>query len=252
MTDLVIDIDGVPTHYEVHGEGDRVVLLHGALAGASSFGAQIPDLAAAGFQVWVPERRGHGHTPDVPGPLTYQVMADDTIRFLDLVVGGPAHLVGWSDGGVVAVLVAMARPDLVRRLVSIGQYFDEDGQVEGGFASRLTDGSEAPEFFREEYAATSPDGPGHFDEFYAKTVAMITSEPRIPLSEFESVTAETLLLQGDRDEVTIEHTVAVAAAIPNGRIAVLPGSHVLPIESPGPVNALLIQFLRGGVPEPFF
>jgi pimeloyl-ACP methyl ester carboxylesterase len=81
---------------------------------------------------------------------------------------------------------------------------------------------------------------------------MITSEPHLPVSAFASITAETLLLQGDRDEVTIEHTAGVAAAIPNGRIAVLPGSHVLPIESPGPVNALLIQFLRGGVPEPFF
>ena len=64
------------------------------------------------------------HTPDVDGPLTYSVMADDTVAYLDQEVDGPAHLVGWSDGAVVALLVALRRPDLVRRTVLIGQYYN--------------------------------------------------------------------------------------------------------------------------------
>ena len=63
-----VDVKGLPTWHEVHGDGPPVVLLHGAFAGASSWSAQAPTLAGAGYQVHVPERRGHAHTPDVEGP----------------------------------------------------------------------------------------------------------------------------------------------------------------------------------------
>ena len=84
-----VEVNGLSTWHEVRGKGQPVVLLHGAFAGASSWSAQAPALAESGYQVHVPERRGHAHTPDVPGPLTYGVMADDTAAYLDDVVGGP-------------------------------------------------------------------------------------------------------------------------------------------------------------------
>ena len=110
-----VTIAGLPTWHEVGGEGPVVVLLHGGFSGAASWGAQAPALASAGFRVQVPERRGHAHTRDVDGPLTYEVMAADTVAYLEAQVGGPAHLVGWSDGAVVALLVALRRPDGRRR-----------------------------------------------------------------------------------------------------------------------------------------
>jgi hypothetical protein len=85
-----VEVHGLRTWHEVTGAGQPVVLLHGAFAGAASWSGQAPVLADAGYKVHVPERRGHAHTPDVPGPLTYQVMADDTVAYLDGVVGGPA------------------------------------------------------------------------------------------------------------------------------------------------------------------
>lgn len=102
------DLPGVRTWYETEGTGDPLVLLHGGFCTNDTWGAQRADLAAA-HRVYLPERRAHGHTADVAGPLTYQDMADDTVAFLEEVVGGPAHLVGWSDGGVVALIV-MRRP----------------------------------------------------------------------------------------------------------------------------------------------
>ena len=110
-----VDVNGLATWHEVRGEGEPVVLLHGAFAGASSWAAQAPALARAGYKVHLPERRGHAHTPDVAGPLTYGVMADDTVAYLDTVVGGPARLVGWSDGAVVALLVAQSSSPRSRR-----------------------------------------------------------------------------------------------------------------------------------------
>jgi len=242
-----VEVAGLPTWHEVHGEGPTVVLLHGGFAGAATWSAQAPALAGAGFRVHVPERRGHAHTPDVDGPLTYDVMAEDTIAYLEAVVGGLAHLVGWSDGAAVALLVAQRRPDLVGRMVLIGQYYNSSGRVPGGDLDRWLHTEEAKDFLRRGYDPVSPDGPGHFPVVYAKTLAMIDSEPELDLATLGTVLAPTLVLQGDRDEVTLDHGAAVAAALGNARLAVLPGTHGLPLELPGAVNALLLAFLRGDI-----
>jgi pimeloyl-ACP methyl ester carboxylesterase len=245
-----VTIAGLPTWREVRGDGPAVVLLHGGFSGAAGWMAQAPALVAAGFRVHVPERRGHAHTPDVDEPLTYAVMAADTVAYLESEVSGQAHLVGWSDGAVVALLAAMLRPDLVGRMVLIGQYYNSSGRVPGSVLDQLLRSEEAKEFLRRGYDPVSPDGPGHFEVVYAKTMAMIDSEPEIDLAALAAVSAPSLVLQGDRDEVTLEHAGAVAAALGDGRLAVLPGTHGLPIELPELVNALLISFLRGAVPSP--
>jgi pimeloyl-ACP methyl ester carboxylesterase len=245
-----VTVAGLPTWREVSGDGPAVVLLHGAFFGAASWAAQAPALVSAGFRVHVPERRGHAHTRDVDEPLTYAVMAADTIDYLDAEVGPHAHLIGWSDGAVVALLVALRRPDLVARMVLIGQYYNSSGRVLGSSIDRLLHSAEAKDFLRQAYDPVSPDGPGHFDIVYAKTMAMIDTEPEIDLADLSAVSAPTLVLQGDRDEVTLEHGAAVAAALKSARLAVLPGTHALPIEAPEVVNTLLITFLHGAIPGP--
>jgi pimeloyl-ACP methyl ester carboxylesterase len=249
-----VDVAGMQIWHEVLGkpaEGTPpVVLLHGGMASASSWAGQTPGLTEAGYQVYLPERRGQGHTPDVPGPVSYSLMADDTVAYLEHEVAGPAHLIGWSDGAAVGLLAARRRPDLVSSLALIGQFFNSAGRVHGG----LTDALTAPDdqiagYLSELYARESPDGPEHFDEVFGKFLAMWRTEPEIDLGTLGAVTMPVLVLQGDRDEVTIEHSVAVADALPDGRLAVLPGSHLLPIETPDLVTALLVQFLRGWPPS---
>jgi pimeloyl-ACP methyl ester carboxylesterase len=172
-------------------------------------------------------------------------MAEDTIAYLEQEVAAPAHLVGWSDGAVVALLVAMRRPDLVARMVLIDQYYASAGRAEGGDGD-LVEALVAPEamaLLRQGYDPISPDGPEHFAVVHAKTIEMWRTEPEIALSELAEVAVPTLVLQADRGAVRLEHSAAVAAALPAGRLAVLPGTHGLPAESPGPVNALLVEFL---------
>src|ERR687885_992684 len=128
-----IELPDVKTWYEVEGHGEPLLLLHGGFVTNETWGQQRADFAA-NRRVYLPERRAHGHTPDVEGPLSYHDMATDTIDFLTTVVGGPAHLVGRSDGGIVALLVAIARPDLVRKIVVTGANFKpapEIGMAEG-------------------------------------------------------------------------------------------------------------------------
>jgi pimeloyl-ACP methyl ester carboxylesterase len=250
-----IQVAGLKVWHEVLGEPAGgtapVVLLHGGMAGASSWGGQAPGLASAGYQVYVPERRAHGHTPDVPGPISYALMADDTIAYLGQEVAGPAHLIGWSDGAVVAMLVAQRRPDLAASIALIGQYYNSSGRVHGGLTDALTGQDEVVTgFLRESYATDSPDGAGHFDEVYAKVTRMWRTEPEIDLATLAGIAMPALVLQGDKDEVTLEHSAAVAGSLPRGRLAVLPGSHLLPIESPGLVTALLVAFLGGWPASP--
>jgi|SRR5829696_1478528 len=101
---------------------------------------------------------------------------------------------------------------------------------------------------RAEYDRVSPVGPEHFPVAYAKTLRMIETEPEIEPTSLTTVEALTLVLRGDRDEVTLEHGATVATALPQGRLAVLPGTHALPMENPEVVNALLLWFLAGATP----
>src|SRR3954471_11916758 len=123
-----IEVNGVRTWYDEHGQGEPLVLMHGGLVDARFFEGNTPALAEH-FHVYTPERRGHGHTADVEGPINYDVMTEDTIAFLDAVIGGPAHLVGHSDGAQVAMQVAMRRPDLAHRLVLISGGFNKSGEA---------------------------------------------------------------------------------------------------------------------------
>ncbi len=246
-----VQVAGRPVSHEVLGAETAdlapVVLLHGGLTGASSWSGQAPGLAAAGYRVYLPERRGHGHTPDVEGPISYPLMAGDTIAYLDQEVGRPAHLIGWSDGAVVALLAARQRPDLAASLVLIGQYYNSSGRVAGGLTDALTGGgaSEITDFMRASYAQESPDGAEHFEMVFGKMQRMFVAEPEIDLSSLAGVTMPALVMQGDRDEVALTHSAAVAAALPAGRLAVLPGTHLVPIESPDLVTAILLAFVRG-------
>jgi len=241
-----VQIGDVKTWYDTAGSGDPVVLLHGGLVTNDTWAQQIPAIAER-FAVYAPERRAHGHTPDVDGPLTYREMAADTIGFLEAVVPGPAHLVGWSDGGIVALLVAAARPDLVRKVVAISANTDtEPGTLVEGAAEALGDNPDDPslEMFRGLYAASSPDGAGHWPVAFAKILAMIEEGPAITADELATITARTLIVSGDDDLLTLEHTIAIYRAIANSELAVVPGtSHALVFEKADLLNRIVLDFV---------
>ena len=159
-----VQTGAVNTWYDERGDGDPLVLLHGGLLDARFFEPNLGPLAER-FHVYLPERRGHGHTADVDGPITYQLMADDTIAFLDAVLGGPADLVGHSDGAFVAMLVAIQRPDLVNRLVMISGGFDKSGEAN---PDAEFDADEVVRFVGKAYGEVSPDGEAHFPVVVAK------------------------------------------------------------------------------------
>jgi pimeloyl-ACP methyl ester carboxylesterase len=240
-----VDAGAVRTYYEVHGVGDPLLLLHGGFCAVETFDGLTAPLAAR-YRVHAPERRGHGRTADVEGPITYTAMAADTIAFLDAVGVSSAHLVGWSDGAVVALLVARERPDLVGKLVMIGQPVNFDGipermraVLQQGLTTQML-----PPMLEQLYAATSPDGPEHFDVVAEKLFALYRVEPDIALGELAGVAAPTLVMIGDDDLCTVEHAEALRRALPDARLAVVPGAtHGLPMEKPELTGAIVLDFL---------
>jgi pimeloyl-ACP methyl ester carboxylesterase len=235
-----VQLGPVRTWYEEHGEGEPLVLLHGGLVDARFFEPNLPALAKL-FHVYTPERRGHGHTPDVEGPITYQLMTDDTIAFLETVVGQPADLVGHSDGAFVAMLVAIQRPELVKRLVMISGGFDKAGEAA---PDAEWDVDAIADFLAPAYGEVSPDGIDHFRVVATKVGEMAAAEPHLDVAELAKVTCRSLAMFADDDLVTPQHMVEMYDALPNAELAIVPGtSHFLTQEKPELVNTIVVDFL---------
>ena len=234
-------LDGVRTWYEKHGDGDPLVLLHpgGAGVDARAFAPNLGSLAAR-FCVYTPERRAHGHTSDVAGPITFDAMAQDTIAFLETVVGRRAHVVGSSDGAIVGLLVALRRPDLIDRLVFVAGVFHLDGWL----PQVIDPSNEPPEFLARLYAEVSPDGSGHYQVVVDKLAQMHLEEPTLTTDDLGEIPNRTLVMVGDDDEVRLEHAVAMYRAIPDAELMVVPGtSHGLLVEKPDLCNNVILEFL---------
>lgn len=243
-----VDANGVHTYYEVDGAGEPLVLLHGGLCAIEVL-AELSAGLAERFQVYQPERRGCGRTPDVEGPFSYGLFAEDTIAFLETVGLESVHLVGFSDGATVALLTALRRPDLVRSLVHIGQQANMSGvPAEFREVMKLDAFPQGmlPPMLRDLYAAVSPDGPDHWDVVIEKEWQMIKSgEPDVDLSELATVQAPTLVMLGDNDMVTEAHASEMANAIPTSKLVVVPdATHGLPMEKPEVVARAVIDFLE--------
>jgi pimeloyl-ACP methyl ester carboxylesterase len=235
-----VQLGEVKTWYDEHGSGDPLVLMHGGLVDARWFEPNLASLAER-FHVYTPEQRGHGHTADVPGPITYQLLADDTIAFLEAVVGEPADLVGHSQGAFVAMLVAMQRPELVKRLVMISGGFSKHGDAA---PDAEWDVDAITEFLGPAYGEVSPDGEDHFRVVATKVGEMAAKEPYLEASELGKVAARSLVMFADDDLSTMAHADEMYEAIPNAELAIVPGtSHFLTQEKPHLVNALVLDFL---------
>jgi len=236
-----LDLPDQRVYVEEYGGGEPLFLLHGGFVGAESWAAQMPALAEE-YHVFAPERRGHGRSPDVPGPYTTEVMAGETALVIESLARGPAHLIGWSDGAYVAAYLALHRPDLVRSAVFIGQALHTDGETEG--VRDLADDPALPDYFRAGYDATSPDGPEHFDWVFEKIVTMWRHPLELSIDELAKIEAPVLVMQGDDDGVRIEWNLALARALPRGQFAVVPGTgHGAPAQKPEVVNRMLLDFL---------
>ncbi len=240
-----LTVNGARIYFVTEGRGEPLVLLHGGLGSVEDFARQIPALAKH-FRVIAFERSGHGHTADTDEPFTFESMANQTASFIEALGLGSVNLVGWSDGAIVAMLLAISKPDLVRKVVSVSGLVDT--MVQSTETRRWIE-SASPRSFPENivrrYGETSPDGPAHFPVVLDKTKRLWLAEPHIKGEDLQMIKAPTLVMAADKEDLPIEHTVGIFRAIRGAQLCIIPGAtHFLMSEKPELVNCAMLEFLK--------
>lgn len=223
-------VNGLKMYYEVHGDGPPLLLLHG---GTGSIPATWIPYFEPRFRVIAMEQMGHGRTADaMDRSFHYHDMGEDTIELMRQLQIESAVIVGYSDGGIIGLDIAIHHPDRVTRLVLTGVNARTDGYtVENQEWARTFDPDGQP--MSEAYGRLSPDGPDHWPIVLGRLKPMWIAEPGFTHAEMQGIAAPTLIIIGDRDIVTPEHAVEMSRSIPAAQLCVVPhaGHGVMPKET---------------------
>jgi pimeloyl-ACP methyl ester carboxylesterase len=234
-------------YYERHGRGRPLVLLHGGLMTIDlTFGPVLPTLAEHHEVIGI-ELQGHGHTGDIDRPMRLDSLADDVAALLGHLGVDRADVFGFSLGGMVALTLALRRPERVGRLVLASvdprPNHDQFEQPDDPDTARRMPTEADFQAMRDAFARTAPD-PDAFDAVAEKTSAMVHSCPGWSDDQLRSIDVPTLVLVGDTDFVPLPNAVAMFELLPKGELAVLPGTtHMGVTRRPEQVLALAGSFL---------
>ena len=238
-----VALRGIRMYYEVEGQGPPLLLLHGGAGNGTQFKQQRRDFAGT-HRLIVPDACAQGRTTDRPGPLTYHLMGEDVRALLDHLHVRHANLLGWSDGGVVALDLAMHHPERVDRVVTFGANFRADGLNAPDVAwNRTATAADFGPEMRAFYDSVAPDS-DHYEVAMNKVIALWRDEPNWNEADLGRIRARTLIVAGEHDVVRPDHTEALARAIPGATLWIVPGaSHSVLQEQPDVVNPRILSFL---------
>jgi pimeloyl-ACP methyl ester carboxylesterase len=225
-------INGHKMAYSVSGDGPTLVLLHGGGdSGEHSFERQL-GLFAENYRIIAPDQVGQGRTPDVPGSLSYSGMMEDTAALLKMLKLEHVNVMGFSDGGILALMLAVRHPDLVRRLVISGANIAPEGLLEEDLEGLRADDIEKPTTIDQKLAhlwLTSPT----------------VSELNVGL--LSEISQPVLVISGDRDDIKLEHTLEIYRALPHAELCVLPNTdHATFSGRSDWLNPIIAHFLLTG------
>jgi pimeloyl-ACP methyl ester carboxylesterase len=233
--------DGVALYYEVYGSGEPLLVVHGNGGSIGSLAAQI-EYFREHHQVIAMDSRDHGRSGDSADALTYEKMTDDLAALLDDLEVGPVDVLGWSDGGIEALLLGMRYPDKVKRLVAMAPNLNpsEDALYPETIALMRDALDSMPPEERD-----TPQGRREL-----KTTQMMLVEPNIDAEDLGSIEAPTLIMVGDHDVIRPEHAVEIYEHLPNGALKILRNAtHMAPQDDPARFNRTVERFFRKPGPE---
>jgi pimeloyl-ACP methyl ester carboxylesterase len=235
------DINGITLYYATIGHGSPVVLLHGGLSNSDYWGHQVRALARR-HTVIIMDSRGHGRSTRDTRPYGYDLMADDVVALLDTLHIAKADVVGWSDGAILGLDLAIRHPDRVGKVFAFAANTVTSGVQEG--VEKTPVFARFIERARGEYAKLSAT-PGDYDAFVAQITRMWETEPNWTDAQLQSIRAQVMVVDGDHDEaIKRAHTEYIAATIPNAGLLILPNtSHFAFLQNPALFNAALLHFL---------
>jgi pimeloyl-ACP methyl ester carboxylesterase len=251
-----IEANGLKSYYEVHGEGEPLVLVHGGTATSRAWASHLPPFTEH-FQVFTPDSRGHGRTDNPTGELGYRLMADDVAALVGALGLQRPLVLGYSDGGQIALELGMRYPGLARALVLGGTQLSFSGAYLEATRDLLGI-AEGEEVDPERLEREQPDFVGYLREAhghvygpeywktYIRQIASLWLTPlRYTSQDLGAVTDPVLILSGDRDEgVSAEESVELFRLLPNAELAIAPGSDHRFIEAKVDLfDALALDFL---------
>jgi pimeloyl-ACP methyl ester carboxylesterase len=239
------DVNDIKMYYETYGKGEPLLFLHGGTAFIESYMFQIPFFSKNYFVIAV-DSRAHSRTTDSEQPLSYSLMASDMLGLLDCLNIKKTNLVGWSDGGIIGLELAIKHPDFINKLVLIGASTHHKGLHENFMEmvkKAIADNWLEPMAI-DMYKKTAPD-PGHVSVLIEKIKKLWLTEPEYTQKEISSIKAPTLVITGKNEEsIKEEHTKNIAQTIPNAKLELIPNTgHFCPVEDPKTVNRLISNFL---------
>ena len=258
-----VEVNGMQMYYEVSGEGDPLIVLHGAYMNIPTMGAIIPKLAET-HKVYAIEFQGHGRTTDIDRPITYPNLASDVATFMDVVGIEKADIFGYSMGSAAGLRLAIEYPEKVDQLVAASVAYDVSGW-QPAFTAFIP--QMAPEMFvgtpmEDEWKKLAPN-PDGFRALVEKLIAL-EKEPMAWEEDVKALKAPVLIIAGDADVSTLEHNVAMFRLLGGGemgdmgaplspsRLAVLPAtSHTAVINQVDLLHGFIEPFLQGETPAGF-
>jgi pimeloyl-ACP methyl ester carboxylesterase len=239
-------VNGIKVWYATFGHGEPVVFLHGGLANANYWSLQVPEVARH-HQVIVMDSRGHGRSTRDDRPYGYDLMADDVVGLLDYLKISRAAIVGWSDGGILGLDLALRHPDRVTRVFAFAANTDPSGVVEGvekdpTFAAYI-------ERAGHEYEKLSATPKG-YDGFVEAIGKMWATQPNWTAEQLKTIKTPITVVDGDHDEaIKRPHTEQIAATIPGAGLLILPNtSHFSFLQDPQQFTGSVLHFLADKTP----
>jgi len=259
-----VEVNGMQMYYEVSGEGEPLVVLHGAYMNIPTMGAIVGKLAET-RKVYAIEFQGHGRTTDIDRPITYPNLADDVAVFMDKVGIEKADVFGYSMGAAAGLQLAIRHPEKVNKLVAASVAYDAEGwQPEfRAFIPQMNVEMFVNMPMAAEYRklAANPDG---FRALVTKLIAL-EHEPMAWEADVRKLKTPILIISGDADVVTLEHSVALfrllgggvmgdmGKPLPASRLAILPATaHTAVVGQTDLLMGLIGPFLKGETPKGFF
>lgn len=229
-----IDVNGIKMYCEVYGTGEPLLLLHGNGRSLGDYKYQIPFFAEE-FQVIAVDSRSQGKSVDDGEKLSYQMMADDFNALLDALEIKSANVIGWSDGGVVGLLLAISYPEKVKKLTITGANTTCDSKIFDPAVNTLI----------EEYTKTLESAEQNAEtKNTLKLFRMMKVEPNIPPTDLQKIKCPVFVIGGDKDAVKPSHTVQVFENIPNSYLWILPAAgHGTVHKYSGEFNTKVKEFL---------
>ena len=219
-------VNGLRMYYEQHGaEGFPLVLVHGGGSTITTTFGRILPLLARTHRVIAVEVQAHGHTRDIDRPFTFTQDADDIAALLDRLHVAQADVFGFSNGGTTALQVGIRHPAKVRKLIIASSNFTRAGMVDGFWDGMMkATFEEMPQVYKDELRKIDPsDAAVH--ALFERDAKRMQGFVDIPESSIKGIQAPTLVVDGDRDVVRVEHAVELSRLLPHGRVCILPGQH---------------------------